>query len=330
MPWVEILSVVLFLAAGVGTAVVRSRRTARILDLDPASRKDRERRVPSEIVAILDAPDVAARLLASKAAHPPVTPLLRDAKLDLPALLDDLRADFERQARGEPLEHLTRSASVEQSLTRRPLATSVLATAEPELHGAFVDERWLTTRVNFQALTESAGTAKTSHWQESWSLRRAWDQPRWELLQVLSCETRTAQPPDAIGATTARLAAWSPTGNAPVSREILDAMLEAVLDALSGRPFAEGVLAPILCADLRFRAASQAGPGGGFYDLRGSLAEFRPGTVRREGALEVATVVVDGTIEGAPPWHFRETWSLVRRAGGSDADWRLWRADPLR
>jgi hypothetical protein len=326
--WLDYLFPLVFLlAAGVGTAIVRSRRTARILEIDPASRQARERIPLPDIAPKLDAPDVAFPLLAPADPLPAVPALLRDPTVDLPDLLDAMARAFAAQARGRLDPSIARNPAVEAEIAARPAAAAVLATAAPTLEAAFADDRWITVQARFEALTERPGDARVYHWREVWGLRRARSEPGWELVSILSCEVRTAE---AGPAKIARFTPLPPPGDGQVGREILHAMLAEVLDALSGRPSPADHLVPVLRGDLAFQVARAALDGGGFADLAGALDDARPGAVRREGAREVLPVAVDGHLAGEPAVHFRESWLLVRPGGADESAWKLWRAEPLR
>lgn len=328
MSWEQLATLAFFLVSAVATAAVRARRMARILEIDPVSRRERERVSLPPMAPLLDAPDVAARLLAPPEPLPRTEALFRDPAFDLPSFLEALRLDFERQATGKPLETLDRSAGASVGATR-PVAVAVHASAEPVVRGAFADEQFVTVQVFFRALAERADDPAPRFLEEVWGIRRATDPPTWELLQILSSDTRSVEPTEGSGPATARYAPWGPTGDAEVPRERLDLMLAAVLERMSGATAPTDVLVPILGAELGFRAAVAAGAGVGLPELRGAIAEVRPGPLRREGALDVARVTVDGRIEAPSSWHFRETWVVVRDAEAL-GPWRLWRAEAQR
>jgi len=313
--WSDILIVLVAIAFAAAGATIRGRRTQRILGSDFAPTPP----IRPPLPPLLDAPDVVGRLLAPTEEHPPLGPLLRDPALDIPALLDSLRRDFERQLRGDAPVDVNRSEAAVASVAARQRPSMVFATHEPVLRGAFSDERWTTVVVEFTALVEAPGGI--SAWVERWQLRRAGGSP-WEIAQVLEGDFSPAHAPPVPDQKSARYFPWPAGAAEPFDIAPLVPMLAAVLEIRAGRATTSDALEPSLCAALVHEAEVWARLGGG-SDLRGALTSARAAPVRVEGAVRVQAVYVEGRIEGEPAWRFRECWLLVQRGEG----WRLWRAE---
>ena len=168
-----------------------------------------------------------------------------------------------------------RTPSAESGFARRPEVTAVLAVREPVLTKPFGDERSVSVHARFEGLTERDDNPQVHYVWESWMIRRVVGNTRWELLSILDFGSNTVLPPPDGGPGTEQLAQWGRSVPGEIPWVTLRAMLEAVLDGLSGRAFTADVLVPTLKAELAFRSACAVATNGIYQDLRGSLTDAR-------------------------------------------------------
>jgi hypothetical protein len=176
-------ALILMVLAG-GTAVVKARRTARVLGSEP--RSPAPVAFPRPIAPAVPSPDVALYVLASGDKRPELS--VRAARLHAPDLDEHLLAfrlwravdaAFEGADFPWPLAPDARKAWDQ----RKALDCTARVIASPMVTAVSADQNWVNIRVSLDWAILGAG-GRWQEWQDRWRLRRPTGADEWQVVHL--------------------------------------------------------------------------------------------------------------------------------------------------